>query len=285
MSFTTIELADETRHRWSVDSGSRPLVIRVWAPSVAGPAPAILLSHGTGGAAEDMTWLAEPLRDAGYLIAAVDHHGNSYNDEYLVEGFAFLWERARDLTLVLDYLINTFEVDERRIGAAGFSLGGYSVAALLGARLSQPIVEAVFSGLVPAPDVPEFPHLIEKLGAAYTPDELAIIVSDGVGSFADDRVRAGFLMAPAVGQLLTPESLQEITSRVEVRWGDADDNCLPEENALVYLEALSNARGQSVGADIGHYVFLGDRPDPRNVRGRVAVDAVDFFDSVFTAAN
>ena len=285
MSFTSIELADETRHRWSGDSDSRPLVTRVWAPSVAGPAPVIVLSHGTGGAAEDMTWLAEPLCNAGYLVAAVDHHGNSYNDEYLVEGFAFLWERARELTLVLDYLINTFEVDERRIGAAGFSLGGYSVAALLGARLSQPIVEAVFNGLVPAPDVPEFPQLIEKLAAAYSPDELAVIVSDGVGSFADARVRAGFLMAPAVGQLITRESFQEIKSPVAVRWGDADDNCLPEENALVYLEALTNAQGQSVGADIGHYVFLGDRPDPSNVRGRAAVDAVAFFDCVFTEGN
>jgi predicted dienelactone hydrolase len=254
------------------------VVSYVWEPSLEGPVPVILLSHGTGGASEDLSWLAEPLRDAGYLVAAVDHHGNSYNDEYLVEGFAFLWERARDITLVLDHLSETYNVDKHRIGAAGFSLGGYTVAALMGARLNGSIVEAIFNGVIPAPEVPEFPQLINTLRAAYLPADLAALVADGSGSFSDDRIRAGFLMAPGAGELIDSDSLRSIAPPLEVRWGDSDDNCPPDRNALVYLRALPNAQGHSVGAEIGHYVFLGDRPDPSNVRGRTADDAIEFFD-------
>ena len=61
----------------------------IWEPTGEGTCGVILLSHGTGGAAEDLGWLAEPLNQAGFLVGAVDHHGNSFVDEYLVEGFAF----------------------------------------------------------------------------------------------------------------------------------------------------------------------------------------------------
>jgi predicted dienelactone hydrolase len=60
----------------------------------------VVISHGTGGAGEDLDWLACPLNAAGYLVASVDHHGNSYNDEYLVEGFTLAWERPKDISIL-----------------------------------------------------------------------------------------------------------------------------------------------------------------------------------------
>jgi predicted dienelactone hydrolase len=278
MSLTTTELVDSTRVRWSTLPGSRPITTHVWVPESAAPSPVVVLSHGTGGAAEDLTWLAEPLCAAGFLVASVDHHGNSYNDEYLVEGFTFVWERPRDISRLLDHVIATYDVDEQRIGAAGFSLGGYTVAALLGARINPAVLEAMFAGLVPAPIVPEFPALLETLRAAYPPAALTGIISDGGGSVRDDRIRAGFLMAPAVGELLDPSSLQLITAPVELRWGDADDVAPAEENALIYLHNVPNATGSTLGANVGHYEFLGDREDPEGVRARTVADALRFFD-------
>jgi len=49
------------------------------------------------------------------------------------------WERARDVTTVLDLLIEDavwgHRIDDTRIGAVGFSLGGYTVTALAGGRI------------------------------------------------------------------------------------------------------------------------------------------------------
>jgi predicted dienelactone hydrolase len=275
----TINLNDRSRPSWANADESRPMRTTIWEPTAEGPCGAILLSHGTGGAAEDLGWLAEPLNQAGFLVAAVDHHGNSYADEYLVEGFAFPWERPRDLSLLLDHLEVAYDVDKFRIGAAGFSLGGYTVAALLGAMVEPRAARAVFSGIVPAPEVSEFPDLVATLRAAYSDAQLETIITAAATTHADSRIRAGFLMAPAVGQLLDPTSLATISAPLEVRWGDADDIAPPEVNAALYVSGIPAASGMSLGQDVGHYIFLGDRPDPSHARNRTAADAVSFFRS------
>ena len=95
--------------------------------------PLIVLSHGTGGTGGSLAWLGTALARAGYVAAAVDHPGNNAIDGYTVEGFTLWWERARDLGAVIDGMLAdpTFmtRIDAQRIGAAGFSLGGYTVIA------------------------------------------------------------------------------------------------------------------------------------------------------------
>lgn len=276
-------LHDPARRSWSGDGGQRPVRATVWRPAPSGPHPVVLLSHGTGGSADSLAWLAEALCASGFLVAAVDHHGNTSVEDYLVEGFVFGWERARDLSVLLDHVAAVEDVDASRVGAAGFSLGGYTVMALLGARIDPGTVGAVVDGTLPAPAVPEFPDLVATLRRGYDDERLAAIVADGSGSMADERVRAGFAVAPALGLLVSPESLGLVDAPVELRWGDADDICPPQENALVYLDALPGASGHSVGRDVGHYDFLGDADDPGSVRRTVAADAVDFFRRTLTA--
>jgi predicted dienelactone hydrolase len=108
------------------------------ARPATGPFPLIALSHGTGGSAQIMAWLARALASRGYIVAAVNHPGNNALEEYTAEGFLLWWERARDLTTVIDMMLRDKEfgrlIDPNRIGAAGFSLGGYTVIALAGGR-------------------------------------------------------------------------------------------------------------------------------------------------------
>lgn len=277
-------LHDGSRPDWTDACRARPIATRIWAPRDGdAPAPVILLSHGTGGAAEDLDWLAEHLNSAGYLVAAVDHHGNTANDAYLVEGFAFVWERPRDLSFLLDHLIESYKVDGTRIGAAGFSLGGYTVAALLGARIDRAVTLAVFQGSLPAPEVPEFPGFIDALRASYSDAQLAAIVREGAQTLADSRIRAGFAVAPAIGRMLDTSSLESITAPFRVRWGGADDIAPPEDSALVYLDAIPTATGESVGPDVGHYDFRAENDDPHGARPQVAGDALSFFDAVLEA--
>ncbi len=102
--------------------------------------PLIVLSHGTGGSAMQLAWLGTALARAGFIAVAVDHPGNnSATDAPLTpEGMALWWERATDLSNVIDGMLADAEfgpkIDTRLIGAAGFSLGGYTVLELAGAR-------------------------------------------------------------------------------------------------------------------------------------------------------
>jgi predicted dienelactone hydrolase len=40
----------------------------------------VLLSHGSGGDASNLTWLAEALASHGYLAVAMDHPGDRFGD-------------------------------------------------------------------------------------------------------------------------------------------------------------------------------------------------------------
>lgn len=280
MHVETVLLRDETRPHWADAAACRPIRATIWLPEhrAAQPTPVVLLSHGTGGEASDLTWLAQVLCPEGFVVASVDHHGNTSSEpRYLPEGFAFTWNRPRDLSLLLDYLVDHHDVDEARVGAAGFSLGGYTVAALLGARLAPEVLSAMAQGHVALPPLPEFPDLRETLLEDYTAEQLAGLFAEAASNNRDERIRAGFLMAPALGQLVDVASLPGVTAPVAIRWGDADDNAFPRENALRYLAGIPTATGCSVGAEIGHYVFLHGADDPSGVRERTAADAAVFF--------
>jgi predicted dienelactone hydrolase len=133
VGFTAGRIRDPDRSDWS-GKAARPLFWSAWyptndaggAPSLienasqslfipdvsiknAVPAsgmpafPVLLLSHGTGGTAASLAWLARGLARRGFFVIGVDHHGNTGSEPYRPEGFLCWWERARDLTVILDY--------------------------------------------------------------------------------------------------------------------------------------------------------------------------------------
>lgn len=235
-----VELVDRSRPVYD-ERPYRPVRTTVWQPSAAGPHPVVLLSHGTGGAVADLSWLASALTTAGVAVLGVDHHGNTCAEPYDAEGFARNWDRPRDLTFALYELADRFDLT--RVGAAGFSLGGYTAAALLGPRLNTAVLRAIFEGELPAGPLPEFPDLLEHLRKRIIdPDEWLAGAAD---SWRDDRVRAAFLMAPAQGALVEPASLARIDRPVEIRWGDADDNMVPTEKFI-----HPNGDGAAVCAEV-----------------------------------
>jgi predicted dienelactone hydrolase len=98
--------------------------------------PLIMLSHGTGGTVQSMAWFATALAAHGYIVAGVNHPGNTAMAPYTVQGFMLWWLRAKDISVALDDLLADDEfgprIDLQRMGAAGFSLGGYTVIELAG---------------------------------------------------------------------------------------------------------------------------------------------------------
>jgi predicted dienelactone hydrolase len=276
------------------------------APIATAPAvfPLVLLSHGTGGAARQMAWLGTALARAGFIAVAIDHPGNSGAAETTVQGFTLWWLRPRELSLALDAAFADPSVgprvDRARIGAAGFSLGGYTAIALGGASVDVAAFHAycaqhpTAAGNCQPP--PEFPELISKMNALLASDpSYAKAMTSGGGDVSDSRVRSVYAIAPAVGESVTVASLRAISVPVRVVFGTNDVTVAPPQNALRYASAIPGATLMTVpGA--GHYTFLdtctadgkalipgpvctdGPGVDREAIHAQVARDAIAFFE-------
>jgi predicted dienelactone hydrolase len=272
--FEVLELHDETRKAWQRD-GPRPVRTQLWRParSTASPPSLVVLSHGSGGAAINLAWLAEALSAVGFLVAAVDHHGNSSQEQLLPEGSAFWWERPADLTVVVDHLQKTEDV--QAVAVAGYSLGGYTAAAVLGARIDAAKLRRLYAGepVLPIPD--GRPNIAAETAALVAKYGRDAVETSALADYRDQRFLAGVLLAPAICPILGDASLTAINRPVLVRWGDADEVEAPEGNGRRYTRLIPDADGRSVGEHVGHFEF-GDCEEGAPVRTGVLADVLPF---------
>ena len=236
------------------------------AKIAASPAklPLILLSHGTGGTAQTLAWFATALAAHGYIVVGVNHPGNNAMEPYTVQGFTLWWERAKDLSTVLDDILADPDfgphVDRRRIGGAGFSLGGYTMIELAGGKTSR---EHYANACRASPDQvsckppPEFPDLIAKSNAlAATDPAYAKALREDGASYRDSRIRAVFTMAPALGPAFAPASLKTIAIPVAIVAG-AQDSIVPvDANAKYDAAQIPHAALTIFPGEVDHYVFV-----------------------------
>ncbi|WP_439148027.1 alpha/beta hydrolase family protein [Vibrio sp.] len=111
----------------------------------SGTFPVVLLSHGYRGNWRNQNWLATALAHRGYIVASVNHPGTTSFDQS-PEQAAKWWERPRDITRTLDYLLSEVlwkqSVNANNITAIGHSLGGWTVMQLAGAKIDRATFEA-----------------------------------------------------------------------------------------------------------------------------------------------
>lgn len=228
--------------------------------------PLILLSHGTGGSALMMAWLGTELARNGFIAVAVNHPGNNAVDGYTVEGFTLGWARAMDLSRVLDGMLADAQfgarIDAKRIGAAGFSLGGYTMMVVAGAvsspidleQLEQKCNAGLWDLLCSSP--PEFPGLRQKATALAGRDSAyRAALQKSAESHRDPRIRAVFAIAP-VDLRLTKQSLGDISIPVEIVAGAGDPILSPASNAETLARSIPGAKLTIYPGGVGHYTFL-----------------------------
>jgi predicted dienelactone hydrolase len=236
------------------------------AKIAASPAklPLILLSHGTGGTAQSLAWFATALAAHGYIVVGVNHPGNNAMEPYTVQGFTLWWERAKDLSTVLDDILADPDfgphVDRRRIGGAGFSLGGYTMIELAGGKTSREHYAKVCRATpdqVSCKPPPEFPNLIAMSNAlAATDPAYAKALREDGASYRDSRIRAVFTMAPALGPAFAPASLKTIAIPIAIVAG-AQDSIVPvDANAKYDAAQIPHAALTIFPGEVDHYVFV-----------------------------
>lgn len=102
--------------------------------------PLVVVSHGSGGNMDALSWLGAGLADAGAIVAMVNHPGSTSGDSVQLRS-VHLDERARDIHMLLDHVLADpqigAQIDPTRIAALGFSMGGGTVMQLAGAQFER----------------------------------------------------------------------------------------------------------------------------------------------------
>lgn len=283
-------LHDEARPDWD-GAGPRPVKWSLWYPAaddsledeipgrswfqkvpVARDAPIrpetrsyplVLLSHGTGGSAAGLEWLARRLVHRGFVALGVSHHGNTGGEPYRAEGFACLWERAPDLSLMLDRHDDgqgdlSGHIDMTHVFVAGFSAGAYTAMLLLGAiaQFSQFEPTRLKPGGARGPR--EFPDLADHIPTLLATSAVFRESWSRVSRpYRDQRIKAALVCAPGRSVLgFSEESLKAVEAPALILVGDADREA-PAEQCSAWLHArLPHSALKIFGGGLGHYVFL-----------------------------
>ena len=215
----------------------------------------ILLSHGIGGTELGHSSLAQALARNGYLVAALRHPGDNWQDRSLIEKSPerYFDERPRQASRVIDWVLadpawkDRIATDSQgpRVGALGHSAGGYTVLALAGARpdlsrmrkhcQAEASEDPIFCG-VGRPEVAMPPS------PAATP------------SLRDERVRAIVAMAPA-GVVLTAESLAAVRPATLIYEAQLDRFVVPRFHAEWVASNLPAANLHRV-PNAWHFAFM-----------------------------
>ena len=239
-------------------------------PPALSQLPLIVLSHGTGGSAQQLAWLGTALARSGFIAIAVDHPGNNATESYTAEGFALWWERATDLSDVLDGILADGDIgphiDSSRIGAAGFSLGGYTIIELAGARTDVSVLYDMCRAhptetACHVPEMKDFgsPEQILQAVRKSSGESLA----RSADSFRDPRVKAVFAIAPALSETQTTDSLHQIHIPIELVVGAADPIAPANANADYLRANIHGARETILPGGGAHYTF----PDTTTAAG------------------
>ena len=265
----------------------------------ARPRPVILLSHGFGGTARIMAWFGTALARHGYVVVSVDHPGNNGRDPMTIGGAVLYWERPGDLATALDQAKSDPSIgphlDLNRLGAAGFSAGGFTTLVEAGAHVDfgrfLRFCDAHPDDGVCAPQK-EFQFSRSDAEAFFAEPAVAPALAHLKDDLSIAGVKAAFVMAPAIVQSLDPDSLKRMGLPVRILLGDADGVAPPGTNGEVAAALIPRAKLTEL-PHVGHYDFLAECTPagnaavpicltsvPRAMTHETAIDeALTFFDT------
>jgi predicted dienelactone hydrolase len=182
--------------------------------------PLVVISHGRGGTFTGHHDTAEALADAGFVVAAINHPGDTASDLSRTGDLSVFLERSRDITRLVDFLLGpssiAARIDPRRIGFFGFSRGGYTGLVVIGGephfaergrlcRQSPQLCEEIRGK--------PFPHDL-RIKAAVIADPLAVFFD--VDSFAAVKAPIQLWASEGGGDGVEPEDVAAIEQNLPI---------------------------------------------------------------------
>lgn len=202
--------------------------------------PLVVVSHGRGGSFAGHLGIVEALAEAGFIVAAINHPGDSFDAPADRDAMAVWASRPVHIIRLIDFMLNEWKdraaIDPARVGFFGFSLGGYTGLVLAGAdadfrRLAlwckgnSKLCERARSG-----DVPKSPPHDPRIRAA--------VIADAANSFA-----------------FAPESLARITIPLQV-WRSEFGGHGVVATSTAYTASHLPGSSEIHTVPAGHYAFL-----------------------------
>ncbi|MGQ4659557.1 alpha/beta hydrolase [Lysobacter sp. F6437] len=279
----------------TTDVGPYEVAAKFGVPAQTGTHPLVVVSHGHGGSSLGHHDLATSLAAHGFLVATLEHPRDNHRDASGNGTPEVMAGRPLQVSALIDALLADPRwkalIDAERIGAAGFSAGGYTSLLLAGAmpRFGR------FTGYCERqPEDREVCGLLRQLGGE-APGVLDELQQDfgRWGDTGDDRVRAAFVMAPQ-SIVFDAEGLAPIDVPVFLYYGGHDRVLLPQENAARIAPLIPTLAATRTIPEADHWVFLApcsvelaeaagdicrDPPgvDRAQVHRQVNADALQFF--------
>lgn len=244
-----------------------PVEVGVWYPTDAKPAfmplgawghtvapgapikgqdlPLIVMSHGNGGFFGGHADTAQALAEAGFVVAALTHPGDNYKDQGRATAMT---DRPAALSALIGWMLDASplkaKLDPAKVGAFGFSSGGFTVLAAAGGKPDL--------GLVPAYCQAHPTDYACQLSAGR-PIPGDVLTAPWVH---DARIKAVVSAAPALGFAFGKDGLKEVTAPVQL-WKAADDEILPGDAYAEFVHRnLKRPHDYRVVKGARHFDFL-----------------------------
>jgi len=251
------------------DPDGQPLQVAIWYPTDATPvfkqigpfqmdvamdAPVkgehhalIVMSHGTGGTALNSYDTAMALAEAGFVVAAVTHAGDNYQDHTISFTQRNFISRPAQISRAIDYMLSGWPahatIDPHRIGVFGHSAGG-ATALLIGGGVGDWQRAVDFCKSHP-----------DDWGCARARAAGGPPASDPPGKIIglDKRVDALVLAAPALAPIFAPYGLAAVTVPIQL-WVGQHDEIVPDAAQIRTL--LPRAPEYHLVTNAGHFAYL-----------------------------
>jgi predicted dienelactone hydrolase len=221
----------------------------------------IVLSHGNSGTELGHSSLAEALAQNGYLVAALRHPGDNWQDRSLLQASSarYFTDRPQHVSRVIDALLLDPIWSERiakdaqgpRVGAIGHSAGGYTVLALAGGQPDMPRVTAHCKAQ--SAEDPIFCGVVQT-GQSTTGTATTTATAQPIPPLTDARVRAVVALSP-LGVVFSAESLAKIRIPIAIYEAELDRYLVPRFHAQWITRNLPNAEFHRV-PNAWHYAFM-----------------------------
>lgn len=221
--------------------------------------PLVIISHGSGGNAANLAWLAERLAAQGFIVAVPNHQGSTSADSTPETTIPAVWERPADISTLIDALSATPSVsslvDVQNITMLGFSLGGLTALSLGGAQVHAELLAKYCDDDPTAMSCEWFDR-----GNPLIPGHVDLHKIDKQrfdAKFEDPRIRRIVAIDPGFAKAYDIPALKDITAKVQIINLGVGNPLSAGVKADHLAANIPNARYETI-AGANHFDFLGE---------------------------
>ncbi len=206
--------------------------------------PLIVISHGLNGDFLGHHDTAAALADAGFVVAAINHPLDSSQSAIRLSGdLRSMIDRPKDVKRLIDYMLGNWadasRIDPDRIGAFGFSRGGYTILTAIG---GEPDFELVLS------NYPTFP------GNRW-PEQIRRGAARAEAPVHDRRIKAAVIADPALGSIFTKSGLMGVSVPVMLWAAELGGDGVSLDDSASVARNLPMAPDYRVVPKARHFAF------------------------------